>query len=696
MAKQMKRIEKRYVPQQESFRNLPNLRPAADPVLAAETPVVDPASAKLKEMADAFSGINKALKDFYTMEKSFEETNRRANQTRGRLGLAPLEGPGFLDYGVTYGYQEGRGMATATEAIAQIQQELATADHFVDLENPNREATLRQLNDYMTQKVHALTGAELQNNAFLEGALRPLAELKVQETVVAMEKLQAAEQQVAMRNFSTWAKGDFMKRLPEFMGNPLGLRDHISSLLKEAPRFNLNKDAAAEVLVLSTLDDLQSLYVEAFNKPSAEESVPAMESVAKLMSNFVNAASMQDSSGVPLGGFSGGAGGSKVTPLKQTIAQLKSAHRDMVSELDRMGKLRKEERKIKQQNTVIVDMVDHRLTKEQILDKYRHLQTSDPELLSVVLKTAVDTETAWNTEDNPALVRKLITDRASTATIEQHLAVGNLSKADYGQLMTVWANRRSSIQFAQAQEAYRNSKFSGEQAKAEKEQAEANVSMVYDYIVANRMIQDASLKSQMLDMAKLGKPMTTADLDNIAKSYTDRRTMDGKQAEITSRNEATAAATAIAMGKESVPPAVSTMAKTATQELDVDFFSEAYTKLDTTKSAAEVEKERRAKISEEVSNLAINIPEVTEIFKGSYKEALTDYIMKTQDLTVLSTVQRELDTYIGRRKQFELNNAAMATSRPDDYQKSLRELRSDLILKLPNVPPSVIDRALEE
>jgi hypothetical protein len=326
MAKQMKRIEKRYVPQQESYRNLPGLRPAADPVLAAETPVVDPAASKLKEMADAFSGINKALKDFYTMEKSFEETNIATNKTRALMGLPPVEGKGFLKYGSRPGYTQGLGEARGILIKNQLKSELANKNYFVDPESPDPEATKMQLFNFTQEFFDKQLGDLAKDPAFMEGAGKAMAQARVEAMVIAQSAVEEALDVQQANNFKIIAMDYFGERLPGVIGNPHAIRQLMREATRNSEVYGLHQDAANELLITSFFDERQNAYREA----DASGDDVAMESIMKELRSFTTAMELPDDAGIVPGGVSKEPGTGKIEArLGSTFKEMRQAYGTM-------------------------------------------------------------------------------------------------------------------------------------------------------------------------------------------------------------------------------------------------------------------------------------------------------------------------------------------------------------------------------
>ena len=307
MAKQMKRVEKRYVPQQESFRQLPGLRPAAEPVLAAETPVVDPAASKLKEMAEAFGSINKALKDFYTMEKSFEETNRAENRVRSQLGLPPVEGPGFLDYGVAQGYNEGLGIVRGQEAMIELKRRLSEARYGISPEKLGTPDDVRAFVDNETKKIMEEYIPVDADVAYVEGASKFLTQAKLEARVEGTNFWAAQEKQQRFNNFSTFINNhlntEVLPRMEEDLRlggvpNSRRFRAELSGLTKIGrDKFGFDRDTAAVVTLENIEDTLRRNMTQALTTNGSFAQVSDLEDMADAL---LEAMDMPDADGIRL------------------------------------------------------------------------------------------------------------------------------------------------------------------------------------------------------------------------------------------------------------------------------------------------------------------------------------------------------------------------------------------------------------
>lgn len=699
MAKRLSRGQTRKIHQSEVYEQLPALRPVASPVEAAVTPVIpraDKSSAKLRQIADAFGTINTALKDFFTMEKSFEETNRQANQVRGMLGLTPAGGPGFLDYGVNRGFQEGRGAASAAELSGLIRQELAENNHFVDESNPNREESLRELNQYLVKKVHELTGPEAKNHAFLEGALRPLAELKIQETLATMDKLQTAEHQNAIKNFGVWAKDMFIQRLPEYAGNPRGLRDYSSEILRNAERFGLEKDAAAETLVLVTADHIEELFIDAFNMPDQHQSVESMRVTVDMMSNFVNAMGLHDSAGVPLGGFQMD-GKTKVSPLTQTLHELKHRFGEMTKALDSKGAALKEARLVNMSNQLLVEMVDGHLDSKDVLNNYRELMESEPQLFQALMKLAPGIESTWDTQSHPELVRELVKRHAPLSTIEEHLVLGNLSKEDYTQLVTTIVNRRNDEAYYRSLRKELESDFANAEKKAKEAQIQENLDRVNKYLVSHMIIQDTTLGNFLKSVAQSGEPLPLGQIGEIHKSFVDRAHKDTFESEVGARNRALAAKEAIEQGATTFPTLAGEVLKGFSEDVPLETIQDLVTQVRNNEETKEARASAEREISRLIESLQILDPEIEQIMKGTYKDSLLKYVKDTGDSSILSQVINATKEYSIKHNRFlsHPQTESLKVTRPHEYREALDILRRDYILHLPEVPDELLDLFLK-
>lgn len=335
MAKQLKRIEKRYVPQQESYRNLPGLRPTAEPVAAAATPVESDEGSKLRQWGEALASGNKALKDFFSMEKSFEETNRVANKANAFLGLPPVDGPGLLNYGVEYGSEEGRGMARSAEIKSKMMAFLEEKNYLIDPTKPSvKDATARVHSAMAEFLSNELTPAEKNSRGFIEGAAQTLAQARVEALVKTSKEATKQAQAFDINNYSDFVMSKFTEVYADVGKDPKAMREFYSRLTKEAPRFNLERDAASDVLVTSIAGTFANAYVTSMES----DDLDGMSAALRGYRNLFAAAQITDSSGQPLGGTSKDANGNVQIPLSKTLSTLRKEFRSLVKEHDSISK----------------------------------------------------------------------------------------------------------------------------------------------------------------------------------------------------------------------------------------------------------------------------------------------------------------------------------------------------------------------
>jgi hypothetical protein len=296
MAKQMKRVEKRYVPQQESFRQLPGLRPQAEPQAAVATPAPDSGAERLRELAESLAAGNKALGDFFTMEKSFEETNRAEAKVRGRLGLPEGEGRGFLDYGVRYGYEQGKALRDAEDVAIEYNRVMEENKSRFVPENFKSSDEVRAfsdkvLDDILKERDINLAGA---GEAYM-GVIGPeVAKLKVEGRVKA---LSLYDDQIKLGNINVFTDrvrktmdAEFIPYIKGLAADPTRLmdtkdlqfiRDKMTKLSKEASEvYRIDRDAANVLMVETMTSGIQDQITLATADGGSWKTLADLEQVA--------------------------------------------------------------------------------------------------------------------------------------------------------------------------------------------------------------------------------------------------------------------------------------------------------------------------------------------------------------------------------------------------------------------------------
>jgi hypothetical protein len=313
MAKQMKRVEKRYVPQQESFRQLPGLRPQAEPQAAVATPAPDSGAERLRELAESLAAGNKALGDFFTMEKSFEETNRAEAKVRGRLGLPEGEGRGFLDYGVRYGYEQGKALRDAEDVAIEYNRIMEQSKTQIIPENFKTSDEVRSFSDKVLDDILKSKGISLgeAGEAYL-GVMGPeVAKLKVEGRVQALTLYDA---QIKLGNINVFTDrvrktmdAEFVPYIKGLAADPTRLmdskdlqfvRDKMSKLSKEASEvYKIDRDAANVLMVETLTSGIQDQIALATADGGSWKTLADLEQVALGLFRTVD---MPDASGFRL------------------------------------------------------------------------------------------------------------------------------------------------------------------------------------------------------------------------------------------------------------------------------------------------------------------------------------------------------------------------------------------------------------
>ncbi len=429
MAKQMKRVEKRYVPQQESFRQLPGLRPQAEPQAAVATPAPDSGAERLRELAESLAAGNKALGDFFTMEKSFEETNRVANRTRAMLGLPQAEGPGggLLDWGSDYGYQEGSGLAQGISLKDKLLQDLDNQNFFIDEANPDPQATMSSMNSYVQKFINDNVGDQQNNPAFMAGVSKYLVEARVEATVTASNRLEALKLQKQLGNYGTWATSMFTQELPKTK-TPQDVREVLSRLTAESQRFGISRDAAADHLAATLSSQYESLFTQAHDNDDIE----GMDNVLRELQLLSQALDLPDSAGIPFGGVLKDAAGKLQQPLAPTKKELHASIRQMINDREVATKRINDKTVSDKSADLLYRMQSKEINPAQAVVELNELYRSIPSEQYLRLQKFVNEidRADMDVMERPGLAEELQSnlDSVSLETISKHVANRDLKR----------------------------------------------------------------------------------------------------------------------------------------------------------------------------------------------------------------------------------------------------------------------------
>ena len=542
-SKPLSRTQKRYVPQQESYKNLPGLRPVAEPTGAAARPSeVDAGAMRLREMSQALAAGSKALTDYFAMEKSAEETNRVANRALALAGL-PQErgpGPGLLDWGSDYGYQEGLGLAEGSKLAASLELELERNNHFVDPENPDPESTLQQVQLMVDRAAKDSIGDRMGNSAFVQGLSKPLAEMKVLHTATAMQKLEAAKFRKELQSVGQIAIGRFMPILGEAQGNPKKVRESMTSFLREFSHLNIHKDALAEVALLSVHSELNNQYNDLYNMDPSE-SIPLLTQLAAQAHTLVQAAGMPDESGILLGGTTIDSKGKRVSPLSQTIKEIHESKVRMVRDLDTLKSNQQSRAKASGKAEIFRRLYDGD-DPDAVYVWANEVFGDDPETLSEIMPYIFEThrkDYAYKYSETVSLLQRGV----SPEMARRMAANGELSKTALLDFMAVYNQReRERMDNEQRISMARSNRLSEERQRETEIEIENN-RLVSQYL--NENITDNALWAIEEDIRKAlkrdypGQEATPHLLEEISKGlYTRARLSEQERNEKTRREEA--------------------------------------------------------------------------------------------------------------------------------------------------------------
>lgn len=313
-SRRIREVEKRYVPQQESYRNLPSPTPTAETrKVTPDRLSPSPAAVRLQNLAKGFSALHGGLADYLSAEKSFEEANRAEAEVYGRLGYtyeeAQAAAQGHLDYGVRRGYEMGRALTDAAEVTIKYRAALEEAKHQLTPENFKSVAEVKRFADGLLDEALRGQGVDLRGSsqAYLEAAGRELAKLKLEGHVRAAEifrsqyelaNVDAYSDLVALEvENSMMPQASFSVAVSSDLGYQ-NIRDTISRLSKEASdTYHIDRGAANVLVVESMMNSLQQMAMEALNSqegPQAYSSILTLESIGF---GFMRALDLPDSAG---------------------------------------------------------------------------------------------------------------------------------------------------------------------------------------------------------------------------------------------------------------------------------------------------------------------------------------------------------------------------------------------------------------
>lgn len=311
--KNITRVEKRYVPQQESYRNLPGLRPTAEPVVAAETPAVSGEGDKLRQWGEALASGNKALKDFFTMEKSFEETTAAENRVRARMGLPPVGSPGFLDYGTELGYQQGLAIKDAEDMSVEVERRFNDRKHEIHPDKLKSADAVREFSDGILAELLQEKGVALDqvSRPYLEVMGPEVAKMKLESRVKALSIYDAQQKLATVDAFNAKVRSvvdnDIVPFVSGIMASPelsmdanntAVVRNKITELSKLATTAHrIDRNAANALIVENITTTLQNQMAIGLGEGTNYESVRTTEEVALALMKAVDS---PDASGVRL------------------------------------------------------------------------------------------------------------------------------------------------------------------------------------------------------------------------------------------------------------------------------------------------------------------------------------------------------------------------------------------------------------
>ena len=273
--KRINRVIPRLVAQQESYLNHPAPRSTASLVEAAPEPRrIDSSASRLNDLAQAMAHSSKALSDFLTMEKSYEETNRMENSIRAQMGLEPAEGKGHLKYGSRAGYLEGKGLLAGQEVALQVQNRLNRENYGIDTDGTL--PTPDELRNYIDSTFNEVSNAVLGPNSdpsIIRGASPIMTQVKLESRVRGMNALMEAEEEVQLQDANIFIRNYLETEIsPRLTRDALAgevpdaaqLRQDFSDLSKVVgEKWDIDRDVAMVSILDNTLDSITQKIIMA-------------------------------------------------------------------------------------------------------------------------------------------------------------------------------------------------------------------------------------------------------------------------------------------------------------------------------------------------------------------------------------------------------------------------------------------------
>jgi len=513
MAKQLKRVEKRYVPQQESYRSLPVPSPTASPVdVVPDVPSVDPTAEKLRQLTEGLSGFNKGLTDYFRMEKSFEETTRVANKVNALLGLPQIGGPGNLDYGKDYGYQEGLGEADGIRWRKELSDLIESNNFFVDEDNPDPTKTMGDLNKFVSDYIGEKTFDKTGNQAYLKGLAPMLAEAKVKSMVDATAKLQEAKFNKQANALATIVQERLSKVAPEDLSTPEKFRGFLNDVAVDSQRLGFDRDAGADL----TLETLGKTLESSFYLASDADDLKGMSSSIEMLENLYSAASIRDASGMLLGGIKKNPDGTTKWKLEATVKNLKTLKGSLVTIMDK-ALVDKQKVFSSSLKAKAIELLLGGTSVSEILTEMEPLVTRDPKSYSEVATFLLQQNQSQSHIVDDVLVKELSIDPTLTlGKLNEIYSKGLLRNQSYNFLAGLIAKREA----AEANALYKRNlilRSNNEAAKTTLRNIENhNTALTTTFVGEVTPTELAALQNYSKNRMA---PVTTEELDMVLKKH---------------------------------------------------------------------------------------------------------------------------------------------------------------------------------
>ena len=305
-------VEKRYVPQQESYRNLPTPTPQAESVrVIAQGEAISPAAAKLRSLAEGLSSLNKGLVDYLTLEKSYEETNRAEAEARARAGLDMQDGHGFMNYGVIKGYIQGQALNDYDKIEGIATSSLDAIKDSLTFENYRSEDDVGRTTDALIDDAIRASGVNLNeaDPLYISKIGNKLAELKLAARINAKKMYADNVGRLNVNNYTTHVDTVFKEKIipqlsiiantPEALTDQTSyqqIRDWVSTMTKTAETdFYISREAANVLVVDTVTSAIRQMVIDAVD--TGDRSPEMLADISSVATGLLKSVRLPDTAG---------------------------------------------------------------------------------------------------------------------------------------------------------------------------------------------------------------------------------------------------------------------------------------------------------------------------------------------------------------------------------------------------------------